>query len=164
MTLLITSPAVPQPSDDKLIMPGVRIGKWTLEMTIKDLVRLNGPAQTLDEDDPDFVRRLYEFHWQKPGFSLTAIAFDGQKVDVLLFNALPIGPTVYKTDKGVGFLSSRQDVLRLYGPPTTAKAGRMLGRTNMIYNTIGIDFQVENDSVALVGVFRPITARSIWKF
>ena len=133
-------------------------------MTIDDLVRLNGPAQTLSEDDPDFVRRIDEFHWQKPGLSLTAIAFDRRRIEVLLFNAIPIGATVYKTDQGIGFLSTRQELLRRYGQPTIAKAARMLGRTNMIYDKIGIDFQVENNIVALIAVFRPSTAQRIWKY
>lgn len=164
--LFAAGPAVSQIADDKLIVPGVRIGKWTLQMTVDDLVRMNGPAQTLSENDPDFVRRINEFHWQKPGLSLTAITFDRQRVEVLLFNAIPIGATVYKTDQGIGFRSTRQEVLRLYGQPTIAKAARMLGRANMIYDKIGIDFQVENNNgpVALIAVFRPANAKSIWKF
>jgi hypothetical protein len=165
--LLAAGPAISQPVDDRLIVPGVRIGKWTLTMTIDDLVRMNGPAQTLDEDDPDFIRRIYEFHWFKPGLSLTAITFDRQRVDVLLFNAVPIEATVYKTARGVGFLSTRQDVLRLYGQPTIAKAGRMLGTTNMIYDGFGINFQVDDNNkglVTLVAIFRPTSAKGIWKF
>jgi hypothetical protein len=165
--LLSAGPAVSQTVDDKLIVPGVRIGKWTLQATIDDLVRMNGPAQTLSEDDPDFVRGINEFHWQKPGLSLTAITFDRHKVDVLLFDAAPIGATVYKTDRGIGFLSTRQEVLRLYGQPTIARAARMLGRTNMIYDSLGINFQVDesnNGLVALVAIFRPTIAKSIWKF
>src|SRR3990170_4152679 len=40
--LLLAPPAVSQIPDDKLIVPGVRIGKWTLKMTINDLLRMNG--------------------------------------------------------------------------------------------------------------------------
>ena len=127
---------------------------------------MNGPAQSLSEDDPDFVRRINEFHWQKPGLSLTAITLDRQRVDVLLFNAAPIGATVYKTDRGIGFLSTRQEVFRLYGQPTIAKAARMLGMTNMIYDSFGINFQIDNNNglVTLVAIFRPTSAKSIWKF
>ena len=165
--LFVAGPAVSQAVDDKLIVPGVRIGKWTLQMTIDDLVRMNGPAQSLDEDDPDFVRRINEFHWQQPGLSLTAITFDRHRVDVLLLNAAPIGATVYRTDRGIGFLSTQQDVLRLYGQPTIARAARMLGMMNMIYDRFGINFQVDNRNnglVALVAIFRPTSAKTIWKF
>lgn len=40
--LLLASPAVSQVPDDKLIVAGQRIGKWTLEMTVDDLFRING--------------------------------------------------------------------------------------------------------------------------
>ncbi len=43
--LLLAPPAVSQVPDDKLIVPGQRIGKWTLEMTIADLERIYGPAR-----------------------------------------------------------------------------------------------------------------------
>jgi len=41
--LLLAPPVVSQVPDDKLIVPGVRIGKWTLEMTIDTLRQMNGP-------------------------------------------------------------------------------------------------------------------------
>ena len=44
--LLAVGPAAPQALDDALIVPGERIGKWTLQMTIDDLVRCNGPARS----------------------------------------------------------------------------------------------------------------------
>ena len=165
--LLLASPVVSQTGDDRLIVPGVRIGGWTLQMTIDDLVRMNGPAQTLSEDDPDFVRRINEFHWQKTGLGLTAITFDRQKVDALLFNAAPIGATVYKTDRGIGFLSTQRDVLTIYGKPTIAKSARMRSTTNMIYDGAGVNFQIDNSNnglVVLVAIFRPKSAKMIWKF
>ena len=165
--LLVAGSAVSQTVDNKLIVPGVRIGDWTLQMTIDDLVRMNGPAQTLSEDDPDFARRINEFHWQKSGLSLTAIAFDRPRVDALLFNAAPIGATVYKTDRGIGFLSTQPDVLKVYGKPTIARAARMRGTTNMIYDGFGVNFQIDNSNnglVGLVAIFRPKSAKVIWKF
>jgi len=41
--LLLAPPAVSQVPDDKLIVPGQRIGKWTLEMTIDTVLQMNGP-------------------------------------------------------------------------------------------------------------------------
>lgn len=166
--LLLVAPAVSQTSDDGFIVPGLRIGKWSLQMAVDDLVRMNGPAQTLSEDDPDFTRRINEFHWQRPGLGLTAITFDRQKVEVLLFNAIPFGPIVYKTDRGIGFLSTRQEVHGVYGQPTIIRPNRMRGRADMIYDKIGIDFQIDDTTntphVAVMAVFRPGTAKSIWKF
>jgi hypothetical protein len=37
------APAIAQVADDRLIVPGQRIGSWTLDMTIADLLRTNGP-------------------------------------------------------------------------------------------------------------------------
>ena len=49
LTVLLLAPrAVAQAPDDKLIVPGVRIGKWTLKMTIPDLERMNGFATNAD--------------------------------------------------------------------------------------------------------------------
>lgn len=42
LLLLATPPVASQVPDDKLIVPGQRVGKWTLEMTIGDFVRMNG--------------------------------------------------------------------------------------------------------------------------
>lgn len=34
--LMLASPAISQTHDDKLIIPGVRVGKWTLKMSLND--------------------------------------------------------------------------------------------------------------------------------
>jgi hypothetical protein len=45
LTIVIFAlPATSAPTEDYLIVPGARIGKWTLQMTIDDLLRVNGPA------------------------------------------------------------------------------------------------------------------------
>jgi hypothetical protein len=44
LLLLLAPPATSQVPDDKLIVSGQRIGKWALEMTVDDLVRMNGTA------------------------------------------------------------------------------------------------------------------------
>ena len=40
--LLLVQPPLTQVPDDKLIVPGQRIGKWTLDMSIDDLLKMNG--------------------------------------------------------------------------------------------------------------------------
>ncbi|MGH2375177.1 MAG: hypothetical protein ACRDIC_17120, partial [bacterium] len=41
--LMMQVPTVASPTpDDTLVMPGLRMGKWTLTMTIDDLVRMHG--------------------------------------------------------------------------------------------------------------------------
>ena len=44
LLLVLTTAAAGAPPgpDDRLIVPGQRIGKWTLQMTYADLLRLNG--------------------------------------------------------------------------------------------------------------------------
>ncbi len=43
LLVVLAAPGFAQAPDDKLIVSGQRIGKWTLEMTIDDLLRINGP-------------------------------------------------------------------------------------------------------------------------
>src|ERR1700736_4630262 len=131
--LVVAAPVTSQPSDDKLIVPGGRIGKWTLLMAIDDLVRMNGPAQTLSEPDRDFARKITEFHWQQPGLFLTAITFEDRSLVVLRLNEAPLARYEYKTDRGISFQSARPEILKAYGQPTITKRNGTLDMLDMIY-------------------------------
>ncbi len=86
--LLAASPmASSQVPDDRLIVPGVRIGRWTLSMTVDQFLRINGPATRVEykaggEFAADAIRHYTMLTWQ---------------------NRLPLGPATYD-EKTVAFL------------------------------------------------------------
>jgi hypothetical protein len=55
-------------------------------------------------------------------------------------------------------------VVKVYGPPTAETVPRD-GQLNMIYDELGIDFQVfVTGRVNESRIFKPGTARNIWRF
>jgi hypothetical protein len=163
LLLLLVAPAASQVPDDQLVVPGVRIGKWTIEMTIANLTQMNGrPATTIEtlvvaDIVPPAPQRYY---WSLLDFY--AITRDGQRVEFLLVDS-----ERFKTEKNVGPGSTRASVLSAYGTPTAETVIRP-GRTRMIYDAIGFTAIVDGDQVsgltAGVNVFRPGTGKSIWTF
>ena len=100
--LLISPPAVSLAQNDKLIVPGVRIGKWTLAMTIDNLLRMNGPASTEvlyagGEESLDFRRDSSLYGWESVGVG--ANTFD-KKTIVALVAGVRGAMVPYKTDRG----------------------------------------------------------------
>jgi len=154
LVLLGASQATSQVPDDNLIVPGQRIGKWRVEMTIANLVQMNGRATTIATVNPvDYVLPLPERHnWNQLGFA--AFSRDGQKVDFLL-----IYSPNFKTEKGVGPGSDRSAVLNAYGPPTAGVAG-----SRMIYDAIGFAAGVEGNTMVGGFVFLAGTAKQLWRF
>lgn len=161
--LLLVAPAVSQTPDDKLIMPGVRIGKWTLAMKIDDLVRMNGPAQIVPivggtAPVADTIHDYTIFLWNP--LDLGAFTFDRKKVEVLGTGAL----MNYKTAKGIGLKSTRSETVATYGKPTAETIPRD-GLTHLIYEKFGISFLFFNTGqIRNIYVFRPGTAKTFWKF
>jgi hypothetical protein len=90
VVLLLVALAVPgfaQAPDDKLIVPGQRIGKWTLEMTIDDLLRMNGPRnagggrQALGHPSgADVLDDTWAHRWDSLGLVAMTIGRDSQSV------------------------------------------------------------------------------------
>ncbi len=165
--LFLVAPAVSQTPDAQLIVPGARIGKWTLQMTVDDLVRMNGPAQVgqiwegvAGVGAADF-RDTNWFHWERQ--DLMAFTFFRQNVEALSVGWLAI--INYKTAKGVGVRSTRSEIVAAYGKPTV-EIMPWEGQTRLIYDKIGISFVVLNGGgeIRTIQVFRPGTAKNIWKF
>lgn len=155
--LLLAPSAASQTPDDNLIVPGQRVGKWRLEMTIRDLVQMNGPATTIEilnllDILPPPPQR---YTWGPLNFA--AITRDGQRVE--FFN---IFSPAFKTEKGVGPGSNRIAIQSAYGPPTAeTRAGET---TRMIYDAIGFAANMVGDRVTGSNVFRPGTGKSLWRF
>jgi len=163
LSLLLTPVvAVTQSLDDQVIVPGVRIGPWRLALTVDELIKLNGPegSRSLIQF-PDMVRQFTFVRW--PALGLGVDTLDGNQI-VLLVLGIGGVPIPHKTAEGIGFKSTAAEVLKVYGNPTAETAPRH-GQANLIYDGLGINFQVfVNGRVNEVRIFRPGTARSIWRF
>ncbi len=159
--LLLAPPAVSQVvPDDKLIVPGVRIGKWTLDMTIQQLVQMNGRPSTVDRaGGADHVPPAPQrYIWDRLAFF--AITRDGQKVQNFL-----IGDEAFKTEKNVGPGSTRVSVQNAYGTPTAETTVTADGRTTrMIYDAIGFAAVIDGGVAISVNIFRAGDAKTIWRF
>ena len=156
MLLLAVSPAASQVSDDALIIPGLRIGRWTLEMTIDDLVRVNGQGGTVALSHPAYVGAFTVVSW--PTSPLAAFTKDRRRIE-----ALSVEAGAFRTDKGIGIGSSRANVIAAYGNSTATVA---ISSTTgvLVYDEIGASFSVENDRVNRIWIFRARTGASIWRY
>ncbi len=171
LLLVVTSAVSPTlgttpTADDELIVPGVRIGKWTLQMTIDDLLRMNGAVSpVLFYAEPARSRDFWQYSWYSVAFG--AQTFDKKKVEVPVAGVGGDRNRVvfYRTDKGVTlFQSKRSDILKVYGEPTVVLGGT---RFILIYDKIGLGFRlfnVEDGGIREMWVFRPGNAKNIWKF
>ncbi|HEV2173357.1 MAG TPA: hypothetical protein VGR71_07310 [Nitrospira sp.] len=153
---------------DNLIVPGVRVGKWTLTMTVDELLKMNGPATPIlfhagMEEALSARRDSWTYGWQSP--ALGAETFDKKKVEDLIAGVRG-GVVPYKTNRNVALLSgSRDDVLKAYGKPTVILKAASAGLSDFVYDHIGIAFRLENTgAIHTIEVFRPGKARDLWKF
>lgn len=170
--LLLVSPAISEVPGDKLIVPGVRIGKWTLEMTIATLVQMNGPQNTAGIGSPiDPMRRSFSdsnseiwwHEWSNLFFSAATRGRDTQRVEYIF-----IWSQDFKTDKGIATGMVRQAAENAYGQPTAVTRTEGLqnpGGLRLIYDEIGLAALINRNGVVdMLFVFRPRTARTLWNF
>ncbi len=158
--LLLPLPADSQPSDDRIIVPGARIGKATLAMTVDALVGMLGPPTTVFEGFRHFGVKsqpgVLALDWTGP-LGLGVATKDDRTVLVLY----SCGAPRYETAKGVKHGAARASVESAYGRPTaTIQTG--IG-TTVIYESLGLAVW-SYQSVECIAVFRPGTARRAWRF
>jgi hypothetical protein len=167
VSLLIIQPAsaaaVPE---DRMIVPGVRVGKWTLALTLDDLHRMHGYAvrtYVMAGLPPaaDAIHDHLVFRWDR--VPVTATALIGLKrVEFLQTGFLMPHGNGFRTERGLGFLSTRAQVLRVYGQPTAEMTPQPL-ETRMIYDPLGIAFSFDAaERMHTMYVFRPWTASRFW--
>jgi hypothetical protein len=164
--ILIAPPAVCQSSDDNLIVPGVRIGRWRLGMSIDELVRIHGKGTRTTSfskglaPDFDFLHDGLAYAWDADDMEVFTFGRPlAEELEVGRRSALP-----YHTAAGVGIKNTRADILRTYGKPTAA--AKSYGYARLIYDALGIAVRVENGTgwVRTIAIFKPGSARQIWKF
>lgn len=145
MVLVFASPAVSQTPDDYLIVPGVRIGESTLEMSMFDLRLMNGRGNERRvyagaEPHLDARRDFWIYGWSSR--ALAAVTFDGKKAEEL-FAGYNQGGVPFATDRGIMLLqSTRSDILKVYGKPTVVLKATSNGRVDLIYDKVGVAFRV----------------------
>ena len=154
MLLLAASPAATQVPDDALIVPGLRIGKWSLDMTVDDLVRVNGQGDFSTLSHPAYVAGFTVIAWATS--PLGALTKDRKKIEALSMTA-----GEFKTEKGIGVGSTRATMIAAYGTSPVAVAVNPTTSV-LVYDETGTGFSVENDRVSRVWIFRSRTGASIW--
>ena len=149
--LLGVSPAASQVAGDKTVVPGTRIGQWTLEMSIQDLMRMNGPPSTRPSVVPTFIPRMVWYSWDPLG--VAAGTHDRRKTQYLAIHQT----RELVTQRGIGYRSSKKSVLAAYGEPTLEGDIFVQGRivTVVLYDKIGLAVFLDEDVVQVLLIFRP---------
>lgn len=155
--LLPALPAASQVPGDKLIVPGQRIGEWTLGMTVDQLIQMNGQPEPGHRRGRDLQPGVAVRFWTDR-IGLNAGTRDGRAI---IFLAI-LKPN-YATDKGIGVGVARNAMLRAYAKPTVVSEGPFPWLSAVTYDKIGVRFILDGNTVWAVFIFRPRTARSIWK-
>jgi len=161
-----TSPSTLGASDDQFIVPGVRVGRWTLAMTLDDLLRQHGypVRQHVMAGLPPAAEAVFDhviFRWDR--VTVMATTFMGQKrVEFLQTGFLMPGGHRYRTDRQIGFLATRGEIMKTYGRPTAEVIPQPL-ETRIIYDDLGVAFSLDMAGRAhTIFVFRRGTAGRFW--
>lgn len=159
--------------DDKLIVPGQRIGRWALEMTIDTLRTMNGQENLPPNIGPSAIYPMRRFYsdssseiWGHEWFNLHLQAAtrgrDSQRLEYVF-----VQNEEFKTDKAIVVGATRQLVEDAHGQPTavTRIADPGMGMLRLIYDEIGLATVIDRGGLVVrVFVFRPKTARTLWNF
>jgi hypothetical protein len=145
-----TSPAAAQVADDKTVVPGVRIGRWTLMTSIPELLRMNGSPS----GRPSFVSTLVPgatwYSWDSLG-----IAAGAHDRSYTAYLAVYAGD--YAAPRGAGIGAPRSAVVAAHGDPTYEADLFVQGRTVTLlaYDKIGLAYFLHNDVVQVFMIFHP---------
>lgn len=174
LLLLVLAPSTSsQVTDDKLVVPGQRIGTATLTITIDDIIRLNGDPSSISER---LATILWEdtlpvilYYWKSA--ALIAATRDRVKIEYLMLDATVPLMRAYRTDQGLARDTALEVLLRVYGQPTarttTTTITAVSAFQRLIYDASGFFAEakvVGQPTVYTMGVFRPGEAKTYWKF
>ncbi|MDQ7843568.1 MAG: hypothetical protein QN141_10580 [Armatimonadota bacterium] len=164
--LWLALPGGAQPPDDRLIVPGERIGRWTLEMTVGEVEQMvrppnlpRGQGSAIVDIRPgdDVQPGVMTVYWSHVLFGM---GINDPQTGKAIY--LMVVSSNYKTARNVGPGDPLEAVTAAYGAPTrTTSVGT--GLTRLIFNDIGAAFVVRSGQVIQVFVFRPGTGPAIWK-
>lgn len=145
------SPAVSQVADDKIVVAGVRIGRWTLDTAIPELLRMNGPPSARPSMVSSFIPDATWYSWESFGFA--AGTHDRRKTEYLALH----NTRNYTVPRGTGIGASKGAVLAAHGEPTFEGDFFVQGRivTILAYRKSGLAFFLDRDAVQVLLIFRP---------
>jgi len=145
LLVVLAAPALSQAPDDKLIVPDERIGRFTLTMTVAEVLGMLGPATRLSPSmfgDQSLENDLTPYIWDV--VPLTIITRD-EKVP------LSIGirrSNDYQTARGIRYMAKPEAVRDAYGAPTReVQWGRRTEELTLIYDGLGIAFAIADEGI-----------------
>lgn len=148
---LLSSSVESQTPDPRLVVGGQQIGRWTLEMTVEQLLQTNGPSSHQPSLFADFVQGPTWYVWETLGLGVATR--DRKKIQYLAITS-----AAYRTRQGIGPGSSGKAVQSAYGEPTVEKdvySGRLKKAATMLaYERGGFAFFLIDGTVRLALVFR----------
>lgn len=172
--LLFAQPAVSQVPDEQLIVPGQRIGRWSLDMTIGAFVEMNGPQNVIPGSlaspvEPmrawfnDSRDDIWGHRWSNREFAAATRGRNAQRVEyIFTWNAAS------RTNTGITPGSTGSAVVNAYGRPTAVVSQVRVGQPGqqrLIFDEIGLAVVLDRTGVTdLMLIFRPMMARILWNF
>lgn len=151
LMLVGTTPAASQVTDDRTVVPGVRIGRWALTIPLPELLRTIGPPSPRPSLLAAVVYGVTWYSWDHLGLAVGT-------TDRNTIAYLAVYQTRdYVTPRGAGVGVSRTVVLGSYGDPTVESDFFAQGRTITVlaYDKIGLAFFLHNDVVQVLLIFNP---------
>ena len=127
-------------------------------MSVDELVRIHGKANGTFR----FLKgSALEYRWEAD--DMGAFTFGrplGEMLEVGRHNVLP-----YRTIGGVSLQGARANIIKIYGQPAAASVPYS-GYARLIYEALGIAFVVQERTgwISRIAIFKPGSARQIWKF
>jgi hypothetical protein len=156
--LLGAPPAMSQVPDDRLIVPGQRIGKWTLSMTLGDFKQMHGSPSAprrLSEFYPDIATdELWTHIWENLGINVITLGRDSPQILTIVARIAD-----YRTERGISVGSTGEAVEAAYGRPTAVTGGGV-----SVYDEIGLAVRLTAGVTTFTIVFWPGNAKAIWKY
>jgi hypothetical protein len=159
---VLPSPTSSKIPNDNLIVPGHRIGRWTLEMTVDQFARTTGkPPDERSHHEIDFRSQLRQY-------CATEICAFYRAEETITFLRVTHITGSSKTERGVGIGSPLAAIMEAYGRPTamTRLGDESGGFIRLIFDRIGLSFRVNlvTETTISISVFRPGHAATIWTF
>jgi len=166
----VSTSALAQAANDKLIVPGERIGPATVTMSLDQLTQAFGPKQGRGRPNTEPVLQqpaTAESHASAvhrfDHLGLRAVTAAGSDNVHLIATFVDIDPG-FATKEGVRIGSSRADIEAAYGKATAVLSANPK-QVQMIYDDRGLGLRLTDENkVDLIQVFRPGAARERWKF
>jgi serine protease AprX len=144
-------------SETNIIIPGVQIGDYTLDMTKDEVLKKLGEPEAicLDEDGDEVVRRgqeKYDLNNRECLMIYSNISFgiEEDSVEVILVRS-----PLYKLSNGLKVGDSEQKVKQAFGKDF--KLEEAIGKVFRCYHAKGLAFEIHKNTqtVAQIAVYRP---------